>query len=720
MRSLISELRRRNVFRVGAAYLVLSWLIVQVTDTIAPPLGLPDWTLSLVIWLLAIGLPIALVLAWAFELTPDGVKRSEDVPLEESVTAKTGGHLNTVILVLMAAAITVLLVDRFLLTPPPDDGSDPVAATLQESRSVAVMPFENLSEESANELFADGLAEELLNLLTKVDGLRVMGRASSFHFKGKSPSMGEIAESLGVDAIVQGSVRRSGNQVRVIVQLVSTDTGSNLWSDRYDRPLDDLFTVQDDIANQVIAALMPHLSVAERPVVASDTGEIETEHFERFLLARQKYYDRTDASRLEARDDFLAVTKAAPDYAPAWAWLARTWVALLGALEVDEDIAQAAAREAIETALALDPNEPMAYVAQGLMFRMNEEHEQAVRSYNRAIELNPGLVDAYILQEDPLKELGNADVAVELLFRAREIDPLHPSVLTSLAHLLNLQGKTREAFAVIDKLETVSPVSAAYMEAHMYADNSDFARAVYVAEQSGHVEPEGVGLYLMLLGLHQPLSEMQTSWRPVSLAVLGRREDALLAMDEAMAAARSQHMRMDIEYRTYVGLGEFETAADLLWERYSRPDTSEPDWELSIVDLISLGALMRKLGRTELIQPVLDSIQAKADTLSPLHDGAYLYNKGYAALLVGDVDGAVQHLRQLVDMGDGGVAMFGNSAMYPWLFEHDPRLREIAQQLTANNASQVAELQRLRDAGRTAAEVRKDYLTSRGDAALGE
>ena len=236
MRSLISELRRRNVFRVGAAYLVLSWLIVQVTDTIAPPLGLPDWTLSLVIWLLAIGLPIALVLAWAFELTPDGVKRSEDVPLEESVTAKTGGHLNTVILVLMAAAITVLLVDRFLLTPPPEDGSDPVAATLQESRSVAVMPFENLSEESANELFADGLAEELLNLLTKVDGLRVMGRASSFHFKGKSPSMSEIAESLGVDAIVQGSVRRSGNQVRVIVQLVSTDTSSNLWSDRYDRP----------------------------------------------------------------------------------------------------------------------------------------------------------------------------------------------------------------------------------------------------------------------------------------------------------------------------------------------------------------------------------------------------------------------------------------------------------------------------------------------------
>ncbi|MGD2032770.1 MAG: adenylyl cyclase, partial [Gammaproteobacteria bacterium] len=424
MASLFAELRRRNVFKVGAAYLVLGWVVVQVTDTVAPAMGLPDFTLKLVIWLGVIGFPFALLFAWAFELTPEGVRRTKDVQAGESITRQTGHKLNYLIIGLMAAAIVALLLDRALQpdgVPEPGASEQPVAEARTSPAdpspdkspvgtldSIAVLPFVNMSEDKENEHFGDGLSEELLNLLAKVDGLRVAARTSTFYFKDKDATIADVAAALDVDTVLEGSVRRSGDTIRVVAQLIDASDSTHLWSEKYDRPLTDIFKVQDDIANQIVAALRPHLGADVTPVIASGTADISPEQFERFMLARHEYWESTEDSVTEARDEFLALTKSAPGYAPAWAWLARSWLALESLTDgrVPASIAEPAADRAISTALELDPEEPMAHVAKGWLEIYREHNSMALKSFDRAVQIDPMQVDALMGRQRALIGLG--------------------------------------------------------------------------------------------------------------------------------------------------------------------------------------------------------------------------------------------------------------------------------------------------------------------------
>lgn len=246
---LFQELKRRNVFRVALAYLAAGWLVLQVVDLVLESTSAPDWVMQVFLLAVAVGFPFAVLFAWAFELTPDGIKREKDVDRESSITRQTGRKLNSTIIVVLVAAVAFLLVDKFVL----QDG--PAPAVAETDKSVAVLPFVAMSDGADDEYFADGLTEEILNSLTRVPELLVTARTSAFHFKGKDDPIPEIAAVLGVAHVVEGSVRRSQDRLRVTAQLIRADDGFHLWSETYDHDTSDVFGVQTDIAEKIATAL---------------------------------------------------------------------------------------------------------------------------------------------------------------------------------------------------------------------------------------------------------------------------------------------------------------------------------------------------------------------------------------------------------------------------------------------------------------------------------
>ena len=302
--SLISELNRRNVLRVGAAYLVVAWLIIQVAETIFPLFGFDDTPARIVVVVLAIGFPLALILSWVYELTPEGLKLEKDIDRSRSITHHTGKKLDRAIIVTLALAVGYFAVDKFVLDPVRDEMlEENVAERVRDEmliesygdRSIAVLPFVNMSDDAGNEYFSDGISEEVLNLLARISDLRVISRSSAFSFKGKDVAIPAIAEQLNVAHVLEGSVRKSGNTVRITAQLIEGRTDTHLWSETYDRELDDIFAIQDEIAATVVDKL--------RITLLGDTPRsksLKPEAYSLFLQARQLRRLQSAESLLEA------------------------------------------------------------------------------------------------------------------------------------------------------------------------------------------------------------------------------------------------------------------------------------------------------------------------------------------------------------------------------------------------------------------------------------
>jgi TolB-like protein len=317
--SLFSELKRRNVIRVAIAYAVAAWLVLQVIDVVLPILGIPNWAAQLMLLLLVIGFIVALVISWAFEMTPDGLKRESDVHREDSITHHTARKLDWITILLLLVVGAVVVIDR--LIPETVDGKpveatghtaqtaeiaqnaqEPAPGTLatkDQRQSVAVIPFVNMSDDENNEYFSDGISEELLNVLVRIESLRVPSRTSSFAFKGSAKKLAEIGRELGVEHILEGSVRKAGNRIRVTAQLVEVGTDTHLWSETYTRKLDDIFAVQDEIAQSIVGALQQQLtSEGQQGLTRHSTNNIEA--YNKFLLGRHLWRQRTIPALLAA------------------------------------------------------------------------------------------------------------------------------------------------------------------------------------------------------------------------------------------------------------------------------------------------------------------------------------------------------------------------------------------------------------------------------------
>ncbi len=470
--SLFVELKRRNVFRVGIAYVVTSWLILQVADIVLDNTPAPDWIMQVIMLLMAIGLPVALLFAWAFELTAEGIKKEKDVDRSQSITNKTGRRLDRNIIIALVIALGYFAWDKFIA---PDNAESPVIQasagiqsesgesddpitrqSLQDSKtaftppekSIAVLPFVNLSSDPEQEFFSDGISEELLNVLAQYPGVHVAARTSSFQFKGKNQDIGEIARLLKVKNVLEGSVRKSGKRLRITAQLIEAETGYHLWSETYDRELDDIFAIQDEISAAIGEALRVELALGDeqKPATPKVAESANTAAYEAFLQGRYLVNQRGRKNVYAAAEHLQRSVRLDPDYAPAHAWLAITTCLLAaGPSSYGDYTLEEIKRRAtphIERALELDPRLAEAHGAVALLALLTADYELAMVETELALELNPVYVDAMNWRQLAAQSFGDWEAAVKGMARIVEIDPL------SIVGRLNYAGSL--AFSDID------------------------------------------------------------------------------------------------------------------------------------------------------------------------------------------------------------------------------------------------------------------------------
>jgi TolB-like protein/Tfp pilus assembly protein PilF len=468
--SFVAELKRRNVFRVAVLYGVASWVLLQVGDLLFGALGVPAWGIRLLLGLLLLGFPLALIFAWVYELTPEGLKREHDVPPDASITAHTARKLDLTVIVLLIAAVVLVAADRFLnhranapaatvTAPPANTPSAGVASPAASAVSIAVLPFVNMSDDKANEYFSDGLTEELLNVLANVPGMRVIARTSSFSYKGKEVKISDVARDLNVDNVLEGSVRKSGSKVRITTQLIRAADSSHLWSETYDRDLNDIFKVQDEISGQVVDALKVRLLKADAgsPEVG---GTKVSAAYEAYLKGRflknQGEAEETLTGALAAFDQAISLD---PQYARAYVGRSDTLWRLGSNAYVPVEDAFQKARQAAERAIQLAPDLAEAYLSLSNPQAMVDlDLQSSSSSVERAVRLNPGSFDVQYAYSVYLSSLGRHDAAVAAAKRAVELDPISALSYANLSGVLANAHHYEDALAAARKAQSLAPL----------------------------------------------------------------------------------------------------------------------------------------------------------------------------------------------------------------------------------------------------------------------
>ena len=461
---LVAELKRRNVIRVAMFYGVAAWVLLQVGDLLFGALGVPGWGLKLLLGLLVLGFPLALIFAWVYELTPDGLKREREVDRSASITGRTAAKLNVLIAVLLVVAIGLMLADRFLGGRPAATvqsapaAASPPAGIASTAVSIAVLPFVNMSDDKANEYFSDGLTEELLNVLANVQGLRVIARTSSFAYKGKDVKIADVARELDVEHVLEGSVRKAGNRVRITSQLIRASDSSHLWSETYDRDLNDIFAVQDEISGHVVDALKIRLLPSAGP--GPDTGGTSVPGaYEAYLRGRyQKNLGEAEATLRAALAAFDEAIALDPGYARAHVGRAEVLGILASNAYLPFDSGFAQARQAAQRAIELAPDLAEAHASAGfLLLAVDGDVRAAAASADRALQLNPGSSDVQRGFANFASSLGRHEVAIAAAEKAVELDPIAPQAHTTLSSALFSARRYEEAAAAARRAIAIAP-----------------------------------------------------------------------------------------------------------------------------------------------------------------------------------------------------------------------------------------------------------------------
>jgi TolB-like protein/NOL1/NOP2/fmu family ribosome biogenesis protein len=510
LNQLLNELKRRNVFRVGVAYIVGAWLLAQVAELALDSFDAPGWVIKTILLLLALGLPISLFFAWAFELTPEGLKKEKDVDRSQSITQDTGRKLNTFIMSILVIAVGLLLADKFIFQLE-QDAPAPAEASA-DTNSVAVLPFVDMSPDKDQEYFTDGLTENLLHALAQIRELKVAGRTSSFAFKGLNTDLREIGEQLNVSNILEGSVQKAGDRIRITTQLISAEDGYHLWSKTFDRDLDDIFVVQDEIAEAVASALRKSLVSDASPTTAT-TGDFEA--YNAYLLGLSYLNKRTNEDWDRAIEQFQRAVEIDADMALAWAGLSNAYSAKTGfGTEFAEGFAKA--RAAAEKAIELDADLADGYLALArVQMSYDWDWSGADTSLRRANALRPGDPDIFVELATLSRIRGDSVGAFDGIEQALEQDPLNTALVRIHIGMLVSLGRIEEALE----------------------------KAVFLARAT----PERGGVHASLAGIH-------------------RRSGNL---DQALEAAEKESflfLRLQHEAIIYHEMGEQDTAQEKLQE----------------------------------------------------------------------------------------------------------------------------------------------------------
>jgi len=693
MPGLIEELKRRNVFKVGAAYVVLAWLVAQITDVFLENFGAPDWVIKTILMLLIVGFPLALFFAWAFEMTPEGLKKEKDVDRSQSITTQTGRKLDYAIITVLLLALGYFAYDKFVLeTPRASAGSETAQvqpAELEPSvKSIAVLPFVNMSDDVSNEYFSDGISEEILNALAKVHELQVAGRTSSFAFKGENQDLRVIGEALGVNHILEGSVRKAGDKVRITAQLIQVDNGFHLWSESYDRELTDVFAIQDEIANAILVQLKAQLVGEQEPVVAAT--RTNSEAYDLYLLAKQRMYERSRLP-LEAAADMLDKAIALdPEYAPAYAQ--RGIVALLlsedqyGLLPVTQS--QSQSKLYIDQALRLDPELAEGWAALGLYHEGQPgEQKRGIAELEKALALNAGMINAanwlnnaYIRDNQPAK-------AMALLEDVMRRDPLYKPGLGNLAALYVLMGQPEKTKALIERARPFISQDANIVWLDGFTDlmQGEAAQALPLLEKAVQLAPEdrvfrrNMGQALLQTHQYERVAEVGY-WREKAYALrhLDRVEEATLLVQGRAAEGEL------LDYFSLLNAtGQSELITRYLDERWADLDAFATDFPsngyVGYNVMVEVALAYKKAGNQQRFNEAMSMIRTAHDSLisQGLNNRVFFTLEAAYYAMAEDRDQALEFLAAAIDGGQVFAARITEDLPVFQEFEGDPEYEAI-------------------------------------------
>src|SRR5437868_4706404 len=456
-KSFFGELKRRNVYKVAVAYAVVAWLVTQIATQVFPFLEIPNWVVRLVIALVVIGFPVALIIAWAFEATPEGIKRTEVADVMPATTSHKKRAWIYVVVVGAAFSIGLFFIGRYTAGNATPRQSEAATAP---AKSIAVLPFESLSEDKANAYFAEGVQDEILTRLAKVADLKVISRTSTQRFKSAPPDLRDIAKQLGVMNILEGSVQKANDQVRVNVQLINAMTDAHLWADIYDRKLTDIFSVESDIAKTIADTLQAKLTGSEKTAI-SKAPTANTEAYELYHKGRSLWEKRSGDNIPKAIAFFEQAIARDPNYALAYAGLAQAYILVPFYTGTDRFDAYLKAKDAAIKALRLDSNLAEAHAALGKVLFFSEiDLAGAMREYQRAIELAPNDATAHHwFGNDTLAALGQFEEAIAEGKRSVELDPLSVVINVDLGETFYYARRYDEAARQMRKALEIDPTS---------------------------------------------------------------------------------------------------------------------------------------------------------------------------------------------------------------------------------------------------------------------
>lgn len=666
--SFFSELRRRNVFKVAIAYSVATWLILQIVDLVLDNINAPEWVMQVFMLALAVGFPIAIIIAWAFEVTPQGVVLTKNVDRKQSITQSTGHQLNRGIIMILSIGIVFLLTDKFrdeIFSEPEstsvnaEETTDTVPVGSTE-KSIAVLPFVNMSSDPEQDYFADGISEEILNALARVTALKVAGRTSSFAFKGKNEDLPAIGKVLRVNHILEGSVRKSGTRIRITAQLIKVDDGFHMWSETYDRELTDIFVIQDEISAAILKQLKTQLLGEQLLTVKTDTRA-----YELYLLAKQHIYERNEASlemALKLLDEAITIDAA---YAPAYAQLGIANILLseqnYGPLP--NVVSGENAKKHLATALQLQPQNAEALAGLGLYVRQYERnHQKAMDVLQQALAINPNLVNASTWLASELNRNGDLQASLKLREHIFERDPLHPPTFGNLQQQYMVMGQNEKAIGMLENLRPYLPgdVNLVGDYGQVSVMSGQLAEARLQLKRAYDSEPLNVqnrmwyGFSLFMARQYELMAEVTPKQlATLALSRLGRPEEAIIKGKEAVGEGQNPVWF----FQVLVENGRFAELVGVLESRWPSLDDFSSSWSGRVGygnDAMGfIAQAYRKLGNEALFEDAMSRFKATLD--AQVAEGAnnlvLSRSQAYYAVLAGDYDAAIGFLETAFQQG---------------------------------------------------------------------
>lgn len=642
--SFVAELRRRNVFRVAAAYLVVGWLITEVMTTILPELGAPVWATRAVILIFAFGFIPAVVLSWFYEITAEGIKRDADVDRENPENHRTARKLDQA--TIATAIALIIIVGLFSARYTADD--PPAIDLAVADTSVAVLPFVNMSDDKDNEYFSDGLTETLLHMLAQIPDLKVAARTSSFAFRGQNRSIQEIARALEVANVLEGSVQRAGDRVRITAQLIRASDGFHIWSEVYDRTLDDIFAIQDEIATKVGNSLTASLLGEERASYVASVATADPDAYDLYLQARKARATYSYGGLREAEDLLKGALLIDPDFTDAKTELATSYVHQLETGLMDQETAIAEIIAISDQALADDPDDPVARAtsiyAKALTLATQGDQNampDLVNELEAIVARAPAEMEPRVLLVRAYTSLKRDTDSIPVLEGGLSLDPYNPALHYELGTAYLRLKRWEDARAALERSLELEPAQPnAYTNLGIVALQSGdgvgfashFVKAVAI-DPKDHELPGVLAMFLYQLGLVEigdAFRARVTALAPTSIIAYQLDLARARAMDdtEASVAAARRAVTADIEDRRFAFGGavqylirtavrEGRAEEEFAWLEAQHPgmfdvDATQVPMKLRNVQGVAFDGWIETLPRTELLRR-LDVMLAYAE-----------------------------------------------------------------------------------------------------------